>query len=1034
MKRLSTLLFTLLACTTCMLAATINVSDFTFPTASIKGETMLNNTADINVSWNGLSTEGVSMFAEVTEGEADEEAGGGFYVVTDSYYLGYGAKYTTSTTFTIGYLAYKAGTFNGKIRFHSYDASYNDVEKTINVSVTITSDAIVAKTTTYTRVNTTSELAVDDIVVFVSESAGAVGGALDNAGTALEAITQDVKVDAAKGTAEIPETAHSFKLSKYNGNWQFTNTATDRRLLLDISGKGAFSYGDTDKEHLAGWGISISKGVAVVSRPDDDQSFAVRYNDRFKPYKNFTGSDIALYKKTGDSHELQSTLSLSGNIDLGEVELSATKQVEVTYTAEYLEDDILWDISGNDKDLFTLTEDANNSRTSGKLTIAYNGKGTKTGKVDAKLDYLTTNIQKDEMEGSFPINLTLVGNTVKLTSITFDEAQKTAFVGQTLDLSKAITLTPADAADKSLRWESSSTTIATIDQNGVLTPLASGKVTITVSSVAVPEVSAKCDVTIKVPAPTAVTAEPAELNMHVGEKTTVKVNVLPQGANMTVSYSIDNTNVATVSAKGLITAKALGKAVLTIATTANADIKTSVDINVTPYEVENISFPQTKLQVAKGGTLQLQPVVTPQEALTDNELTFKSADESIATVSSTGLVTGIAEGSTLITAAAGNKQTSVTIEVVAPSTFAFVTDPATLGDKDTIVLARQTETWAVAAGARDGKKLTVVSDNVIFTDNSVAADDALRIVLGKEKDGFTLTPVGTTKGLAEKNNDIVDATANNNRLWQFVADGNNGVYVQNTGNTNAYFKYLKNINTEAIKPYKGNSAGAEYVYVYVRHFEAPAPIHVTGVSLDQTTLELEVGKTAKLKATITPADANDKSVTWSSSDEAVATVANGTVSAIAAGNADITVTTTDGAFTATCRLTVTAAPLGTTPEPFFSIGEGEVKEGTVVKVIGAKNDTVYARANEEEWQHALAQVEFTINEETTIEAYAVREGYSPSDIISATYTITVESGIVDVTTDQKLQPRLLLQDGTIVIELPDGIRYDTTGKRLNQAK
>ena len=49
-------------------------------------------------------------------------------------------------------------------------------------------------------------------------------------------------------------------------------------------------------------------------------------------------------------------------------------------------------------------------------------------------------------------------------------------------------------------------------------------------------------------------------------------------------------------------------------------------------------------------------------------------------------------------------------------------------------------------------------------------------------------------------------------------------------------------------------------------------------------------------------------------------------------------------------------------------------------------------------------------------------------------TITVESGIVDVTTDQKLQPRLLLQDGTIVIELPDGVRYDTTGKRLNQAK
>ena len=83
-------------------------------------------------------------------------------------------------------------------------------------------------------------------------------------------------------------------------------------------------------------------------------------------------------------------------------------------------------------------------------------------------------------------------------------------------------------------------------------------------------------------------------------------------------------------------------------------------------------------------------------------------------------------------------------------------------------------------------------------------------------------------------------------------------------------------------------------------------IPVTGVSLNKTSLTLTKGKSAKLTATVAPANATNKNVTWSSSDRAVATVdSEGNVTANAAGTATITATTEDGNKTAECKVTVT---------------------------------------------------------------------------------------------------------------------------------
>ena len=90
----------------------------------------------------------------------------------------------------------------------------------------------------------------------------------------------------------------------------------------------------------------------------------------------------------------------------------------------------------------------------------------------------------------------------------------------------------------------------------------------------------------------------------------------------------------------------------------------------------------------------------------------------------------------------------------------------------------------------------------------------------------------------------------------------------------------------------------------------PDPVYVTDVELDQSELALSLGDSYTLQATVHPTGADNKAITWSSSDESVATVEDGTVKAMGAGTATITVRTEDGGHTATCVVTVTD-PTGT---------------------------------------------------------------------------------------------------------------------------
>ncbi len=153
-------------------------------------------------------------------------------------------------------------------------------------------------------------------------------------------------------------------------------------------------------------------------------------------------------------------------------------------------------------------------------------------------------------------------NIIEEKSIAFDSSSYTVGIGSTKSLIPIIT--PSNATFKSVRFESSNPSIATVDENGVVRGLKEGTVSITATTNR-NRLKATTTIIVKYINATSVKVNTTNVNLGKNETFTLVATVLPSDAtNKKVSYSVSNSNIATIDANGIITGKNAGTATITI--------------------------------------------------------------------------------------------------------------------------------------------------------------------------------------------------------------------------------------------------------------------------------------------------------------------------------------------------------------------------------------------------------------------------------------------------------------------------------------
>ena len=181
----------------------------------------------------------------------------------------------------------------------------------------------------------------------------------------------------------------------------------------------------------------------------------------------------------------------------------------------------------------------------------------------------------------------------------------------------------------------------------------------------------------------------------------------------------------------------------------------------------------------------------------------------------------------------------------------------------------------------------------------------------------------------------------------------------------------------------GVGVGGAYVMVFTAEgakkaeckvFVTPDFIKVKSVKLDKPSLELVEEETATLTATIEPDNATDQTVTWSSSNTSVATVTDGTVTAVAAGEAKITVTTNNGGFTASCNVTVEPKVIHVTSVTLLEVSaEGYVGQTIDLHAVVSPGDATDKSITWESSAPDIASVEATNETDATVNLLAEGE-------------------------------------------------------------
>ena len=242
---------------------------------------------------------------------------------------------------------------------------------------------------------------------------------------------------------------------------------------------------------------------------------------------------------------------------------------------------------------------------------------------------------------------------IAVTSVKLSKSSVTIKDNETAQLTA--TVLPAAATNKDVTWSSSDESVATVDENGLVTPgSVLGKTTITCTSVSTPAKKATCKVTVKTSkvAVTSVKLNKSSLTIKDNETVQLTATVLPSNAtDKSVTWSSSNENVATVDENGLVTpGSVLGKATITCTSVSTPAKKATckVTVKTSKVAVTSVKLSKTSQSLKAGSTFQLTATVGPGDAY-DKSVIWTSSNEAVATVDANGLVTAIIPGTATIT-------------------------------------------------------------------------------------------------------------------------------------------------------------------------------------------------------------------------------------------------------------------------------------------------------------------------------------------------------------------------------------------------
>ena len=314
---------------------------------------------------------------------------------------------------------------------------------------------------------------------------------------------------------------------------------------------------------------------------------------------------------------------------------------------------------------------------------------------------------------------------VPVASIVVSPAAASVTAGQTVQL----TATPKDGngnplTGRTVTWATSDAAVATVSGNGLVTSGTPGTVTITASSEGKNGTAAITVTNVPV---ASVAVTPPTASVRVGQ--TVQLTATPQDgsgsplAGRVVTWVSSAAGIATVSPSGLVTGVAAGTATLT-ATSEGKSGTATVTVTIVPVASVTVSPASSSLAVGQTVQLTATPKDSAGNALTGRVVTWVSSAAGVATVSASGLVTGVAAGTATLTATSEGKSGTAAVTVIIVPVASVTLSPASASvavgqtaqltatpkDANGNPLAGRAVTWATSDGA-----VATVSANGLVT-------------------------------------------------------------------------------------------------------------------------------------------------------------------------------------------------------------------------------------------------------------------------------------------------------------------------------